>query len=111
MDSNHLTAPLGENINDTHFIPLYINLRTCEVILERSDVQTVLIVLVCRCWSVKRCIMGDPLTKEGVDGSIPVFMLHLLLPRLLRLLADVDSQPGTDHPVDSIQSQRITACI
>lgn len=46
--------------------------------------------------------IDDLLTKEGVDGSIPVLMFHLLLSRLLRLLADIDGQPGTYHPANGI---------
>lgn len=70
-----------------HFI---IQLRTC-------DVQTVLRIVLCMLLS-QTCPAYELLTKEGVDGSVSVFMFHLLLSGLLRLLADVDGQPGTDHP-------------
>lgn len=45
------------------------------------------------------------LTKESVGGSISVFMFHLLLPRLLRLLADVDGQPRAYHAVNGIHME------
>lgn len=49
-------------------------------------------------------------TKEGVGGSVSVFMFHLLLPRLLRLLANVDGQPRAYDPVHGIQRENITQC-
>lgn len=69
----------------------------CDVILELCDVQTVLNIVLCMLLC-RICTAYQLLTKEGVDGSISVFVLHLLLPRLLGLLADVDGQPGTHHP-------------
>lgn len=78
-----------------HFIPLY---------------NTVVHVWCSDCFKyrsvhVAQCTAYELLTKEGVDGSISVFMFHLLLSGLLRLLADVDGQPGTDHPEENNQSQ------
>lgn len=67
------------------------------MILELCDVQTVLNIILCMLLCHK-CTTYQLLTKEGVDGSISVFVFHLLLSRLLRLLADVDGQPGTYHP-------------
>lgn len=68
------------------------------------DVQTVLSIVLCMLLSQTRTAY-ELLTKEGVDGSISVFMFHLLLSGLLRLLADVDGQPGTDHPEKNNQSE------
>lgn len=54
--------------------------------------------------------MNHELTKESVGGGISVFMFHLLFPRLLRLLANVDGQPRAHHPVNSIHRESKTTC-
>lgn len=46
------------------------------------------------------------LTKEGVRGSISIFVFRLLLPRLLRLLANVDGQPRAHHPANSARREK-----
>lgn len=78
-----------------HFIPLYNTV----VYVWCSDCTALCMLL-----SQTGTAYGL-LTKEGVDGSISVFMFHLLLSGLLRLLADVDGQPGADHPERSSQSE------
>lgn len=49
-------------------------------------------------------------TKESVGGSVSVFMFHLLLPRLLRLLANVDGQPRANDPAHGTQTENIIQC-
>lgn len=46
------------------------------------------------------------LTKESVGSSVSVFVFNLLFSCLLRLLADVDGEPWTYHPVKHIHGQK-----